>query len=124
MCEALSCNQLILLFRVLLWYIHIKGHYANCVSINVFIRCATRANVCSFKLAFLQMLDICSLKSRWLSILTPRSLTDFSPTIVSSPTFTDTLSSWFVTSNLHLSASFVNTMREVENRELSRYTHN
>ena len=34
---ALSCNLFILLFSVLLWYIHTRGQYPNCDSMNAFI---------------------------------------------------------------------------------------
>ena len=86
-CSEFYCGRSILKDSM-----QIEFQYMTRRNLSLFIKCAILANARSFKVAFLQMLDICSLKSRLLSICMPSSLkTEFSPTIVSPPTLTYTL---------------------------------
>ena len=110
--RALSCNLLILLLRVLLWNIQMRGQYPNWDSMKVFMRVRNLslfiklvilANACSFWLAFLQIMETWSLKFNLLSMVTPSNLTDFSHSMISSAALIKTHSSRLDTSRWHLS---------------------
>ena len=65
---------------------------------------ATLARACNSRLTFLQILDICSLNASWLTIIIPRSLTDFSQIIDFPSMFIDNSSCLCEIKSLHLSA--------------------
>ena len=100
--KALSCSLFILLLRVLLWNIHIRGQYSNCDSMKAFItvlnlsvlkKCEILESACNLRLTFLHILDICSSKSSLLSIEMPNNLTDFFHSIFTPSMRADTSSS-------------------------------
>ena len=64
-------------------------------SLSLFKHFEIRASAWSFKLAFLQIFDTCSVKSNLLSTFTPRSFTHIFPVIISFPSLIETSSSWF-----------------------------
>ena len=84
--NALSCKLFILLLSTRLWNFQTREQYENCDSINAFNRSLSLswsmnnnalASACNFKLTFLHMLDIWSLKVKRLSIFMPRSFNVF-----------------------------------------------